>query len=221
MSRRFTRPRPLAERGWAGLRIGLLGGSFNPAHAGHRHISMLALQLLGLDQVWWMVSPGNPLKDQAGMAPLAARVDSAKRQAKHPRILVTTIERDLGTRYTADTLSALRDRFPQTRFVWLMGADNLGQVHRWQRWQDIFATMPVAVFDRPPYRFYMLAAPAARRYRRQRIDATGARRLADLKPPAWCFFASRQNPLSATALRRAGGWLRLEQPLPILPDDAT
>jgi nicotinate-nucleotide adenylyltransferase len=168
-----------------------------------------------------MVSPGNPLKDRTGMAPLADRVASAKQQARHPRILVTTIECDLGTRYTADTLSALRGRFPQTRFVWLMGADNLGQVHRWQRWETIFQTMPIAVFDRPPYRFYTLAAPAARRYGRQRVDASAARRLADLKAPAWCFFASRQNPLSATALRRAGGWLRLEQPLPILPDDVS
>jgi nicotinate-nucleotide adenylyltransferase len=220
VNRRFTRPRPLAERAWAGLRVGLLGGSFNPAHEGHRHLSLLALQLLDLDQVWWMVSPGNPLKPARGMAPFERRYESAKHMARHPRIIVTGIERELGTRYTADTLPALQARFPQTRFVWLMGADNLAQIHRWARWQTIFRTMPVAVFDRPPSRFYSLFSPAARRFARQRIDASHARRLAYFAPPAWAFFASRQNPLSATLLRKSGGWLRIDEALPTLDQHA-
>lgn len=216
--RRFTRPRPLAERGWAGLRVGLLGGSFNPAHEGHRHLSLLALQLLDLDQVWWMVSPGNPLKPARGMASFEQRYESAKRKARHPRIVVTGIENDLGTRYTADTIPALQSRFPQTRFVWLMGADNLASIHRWQRWPVIFRSVPLAVFDRPPRGFHSLFSPAARRFARQRIDAANARRLAYADPPAWVFFASKQNPLSATALRRAGGWLRIEEGGPTLDE---
>jgi nicotinate-nucleotide adenylyltransferase len=216
--RRFTRPRPLAERGWAGLRVGLLGGSFNPAHEGHRHLSLLALQLLDLDQVWWLVSPGNPLKPSRNMAPFEQRYESAKRKARHPRIVVSGIERDLGTRYTADTIPALQARFPQTRFVWLMGADNLAQLHRWQRWTSLFRSVPMAVFDRPPRGFHSLFSPAARRFARQRIDASNARRLAYAEPPAWVFFASKQNPLSATALRRAGGWLRIDEGIPTLDE---
>lgn len=138
-------PHPLGYGLWAGLRVGLLGGSFNPAHDGHRYISRLALKLLGLDEVWWLVSPQNPLKPAAGMASLGDRLARAQAVADHPRIRVTDLERLLGTRYTADTLAALHRCFPRTRFVWLMGADNLLQVPRWQRWTEIFETTPVAL----------------------------------------------------------------------------
>ena len=147
----------------ARLRVGLLGGSFNPAHDGHRHISLLALRRLGLDQVWWLVSPQNPLKSTAGMAPLAERMAGARAAARHPAIKVTDIERRLGTRFTADTLVRLRRRFPDLGFVWLMGADNLVQVPKWQRWTEIFTCMPVAVFDRPSYSYAALAGKAATR----------------------------------------------------------
>ncbi|MBT4905881.1 MAG: nicotinate-nicotinamide nucleotide adenylyltransferase, partial [Rhodospirillaceae bacterium] len=129
-----------------GRRIGLLGGSFNPAHDGHRHISQLALARLGLDEVWWLVSPQNPLKSEAGMAPFESRLESADRIACDRRIRVSALEAELGTRYTADTLKALQNRYPAARFVWLMGADNLVQISRWRAWTQIFKTIPIAVF---------------------------------------------------------------------------
>ena len=183
----------------ARLRVGLLGGSFNPAHDGHRHISLLALQRLRLDQVWWMVSPQNPLKSTAGMAPLAERMASARAAARHPAIKITDIERRLGTRFTADTLVRLRQRFPDLGFVWLMGADNLVQVPKWQRWTEIFTSMPVAVFDRPTYSYAALVGPAATRFRHRRIR--DPRALAGTPPPAWCFVQARRHPGSATAIR--------------------
>lgn len=183
----------------ARLRVGLLGGSFNPAHDGHRHISLLALQRLGLDQVWWLVSPQNPLKSTDGMAPLTERMASAHAAARHPDIKVTDIERRLGTRFTADTLVELRRRFADLGFVWLMGADNLVQVPKWQRWTEIFACMPVAVFDRPSYSYAALNGLAAHRFRHCRIR--DPRALASAPPPAWCFVQARRHPGSATAIR--------------------
>ena len=179
----------------------MLGGSFNPAHAAHRHISLLALRRLGLDQVWWLVSPQNPLKPTHGMAAFADRFASARDVARHPRIIVTDLERALGTRFTSDTLTALRRRYKRTRFVWLMGADNLGQIHHWQHWRSIFEALPVAVFDRPPYRLRMLNRPAALAYRRYKLNERRARGLADRRAPAWIFFASRLDPLSSTQIR--------------------
>jgi len=140
--------------------VGLLGGSFNPAHGGHRRISLCVAQALGLDEVWWLVSPGNPLKPRAGMAPLAARFASAQRQARRAPIRVTTIERELGTRYTVDTLARLQRRYPKVRFVWIMGADNLAQFHQWRRWRDIARIMPIAVVARPGYDGAAMRAPA-------------------------------------------------------------
>jgi len=137
------------------------------------------------------------------MAAFDNRFAGARAVANHPRILVSDLELQLGTRFTADTLDALRRRYPRTRFVWLMGADNLGQIHRWQRWRRIFETVPVAVFDRPPYRLKMLNGPAGARYRGRRVTGAGARRLADRPTPAWTFFASRLEPLSSTEIRRA------------------
>jgi nicotinate-nucleotide adenylyltransferase len=179
-------------------RVGLLGGSFNPAHDGHRHVALEALKLLRLDEVWLLVSPQNPLKPVAGMAPLAERLASTRAVAKHPRIRPTAIETSLGTRYTADTLAALKTRFPQVRFVWLMGADNLVQVARWDRWLRIFRTVPVAVLSRSPYCHRALASQAARRLARFRTAGAG---LADRTPPAWAFLHARLHPASATAIR--------------------
>jgi nicotinate-nucleotide adenylyltransferase len=185
----------------AGLRVGLLGGSFNPAHAGHRHISLLALKLLQLDELWWVVSPQNPLKSTADMAPFAKRLEQARRTANHPRIRVTAIEARLNTRYTADTLHALRKRFPHTRFVWIMGADNLAQIPHWERWTEIFGQVPIAVFDRATYSFRALAGKAARRFANRRIDTRHAVDLADLRPPAWVYFHARRHPASASSIR--------------------
>ena len=178
-----------------------MGGSFNPAHAGHRHISLLALKLLKLDQVWWLVSPQNPLKPVAGMAPLAERLSQAALTARHPRIKVTDLERLLGTRYTADTLARLQRNFPRMRFVWLMGADNLSQIHRWDRWERIFAMLPIAVFDRPLYSLRALASKAARRFAGRRFRLSDAGRLGDLMAPAWIFIRAPLHPASATAIR--------------------
>ena len=193
---------PRAGAAWAGRRVGLLGGSFNPAHAGHRHISLEALKRLRLDEVWWLVSPQNPLKPAAGMAPYPERLAEARRVADHPRLRVTDIEGQLGTRYTADTLAALRRRFPRTRFVWLMGADNLVQIRRWARWRDIFALMPIAILARNPYLHGAIRGSAAVRFARVRRPVREAGRLAGMRPPAWIFLPIPLHPASATALRR-------------------
>lgn len=179
-----------------------MGGSFNPAHGGHLHISRLALARLGLDQVWWLVSPQNPLKPKTGMAPFAARLrQAAAVAAADRRIRVTDIEGHLGTLYTADTLKALRRRFPRLRFVWLMGGDNLAQFPYWQRWQDIFRSVPIAVFDRPGTALKALAGKAARRFAGVRLPPSAARRLAALPAPAWVFFHAKLDPRSATQIR--------------------
>ena len=199
------KPRP---RRFSRRRIGILGGSFNPAHEGHRAISLDALRRLDLDEIWWLVSPQNPLKSPKGMASLSERLASARALANHPRIRATSIEAALGTRYTADTLAALKRRFPGTRFIWLMGADNLAEIHRWDRWTRIFHTVPVAVFARPTYCFKSLAGKAAHRFGRFRLSAGKGRRIGTRRPPAWAFFWSRLNPLSATTIRsgrRRGG----------------
>ena len=185
-------------------RIGILGGSFNPAHDGHRHISLEALKRLRLDEVWWLVSPQNPLKPQEGMAPFEDRIEKAKSVADHPRIRVTDIEKGFGTTYTAETLARLCRRFPTQRFVWLMGADNLSQISHWSRWTRIFHTVPVAVFDRPSYSLGALSGRAARRFHRERIKESRAGRLADMRPPAWVFLHTPLNATSATALRARG-----------------
>ena len=186
-------------------RIGLLGGSFNPAHEGHREISLEALRRLGLDEVWWLVSPQNPLKSSAGMAPFEDRMASAQRMVRHPRIRVTGLENALGTRFTADSLATLSRRFPRVRFVWLMGADNLVQLSSWGRWQEILNTVVIAVFNRPSYHLRANAAVAARRYARARIRASNARHLTAKRPPAWTFLHNRLNAQSATEIRAQRG----------------
>jgi nicotinate-nucleotide adenylyltransferase len=187
----------------AGQRVGLLGGSFNPAHRGHLEISRAALKHLGLDRVWWLVSPQNPLKAISDMAPFEERMASARVHARDPRILVLALESALGTVYTADTLAALTQRFPRSRFVWLMGADNLIQVSDWKDWERIFRTVAVAVFARPSYSLRALAATAARRFARHRLPETAARTLADRTPPAWVFVHQRLNTQSSTRIRAA------------------
>lgn len=180
----------------------MLGGSFNPAHAGHLHISRLALRHLDLDAVWWLVSPQNPLKKADGMAPFAARFAAAEAAAKGDRrILVSDIEQRLGTTYTADTLAQLRHRFPRVDFVWLMGGDNLAQIPQWRRWTDIFDHVPIAVFAREATARTALSGAAAQRYAQARLAPDRARRLASLAAPAWVFFPTRLDPHSATAIR--------------------
>ena len=188
--------------------IGLLGGSFNPAHAGHRRISLFAMRALGLDEVWWLVSPGNPLKPQAGMAPLTTRFRSALAASRNAPIRVTAIERELGTRYTVDTLRALKRLFPRRRFVWLMGADNLAQFHLWKSWRQIAREMPIAVIARPGYDGAALASPAMAWLRRYRLSAAGFRNLELLNRSEWSAPALIElrfdpDPRSATAMRRA------------------
>ncbi|TAD90119.1 MAG: nicotinate-nucleotide adenylyltransferase [Alphaproteobacteria bacterium] len=186
------------------MTIGLLGGSFNPAHSGHREVSLSALRRLKLDQVWWLVSPQNPLKPTAGMAPLDARLRQARIVAQDRRIWVSDIERPLGTRYTADTLRRLVQLCPGVRFVWLMGADNLAGIHRWRAWRHIFETLPIAVLARPAYAHAALAGRAARVFRAARVPEAQARSLARRCPPAWTFLHTRLDPTSATDLRRRG-----------------
>ena len=164
-------------------------------------MSLEALKRLRLDEIWWMVAPQNPLKPVKGMASFEERLAGALELVRHPRIRVTDIEAQLGTRYTADTLAALRRRFPRTQFLWLMGADNLTQIRRWDRWEDIFRAVPVAVFDRPTYCLRALSELAAQRFKRWRMPQGETRRLADRTPPAWAFFPIRLDPSSATALR--------------------
>jgi ribosome silencing factor RsfS/YbeB/iojap/nicotinate (nicotinamide) nucleotide adenylyltransferase len=165
-------------------------------------VTVTALRQLALDEVWWLVSPQNPLKPITGMAPLAERMESARRIARsHPHIVVSDIENRLGHRYTADTVKALRGRFPRLRFVWLMGGDNLVQIRHWQHWTEIFGTVPIAVFDRPSYSLRALASLAAARFARHRVPLSAARRLAEMSPPAWVFFHTRLDSRSASEIR--------------------
>lgn len=183
-------------------RIGLLGGSFNPAHAGHVHVSLEALKRLDLDEVWWLVSPQNPLKAADGMAGLEQRLAGARAiTAAHKRLRVTDLERVLGTRYTIDTVRALRRHYPRARFVWLMGADNLRQLPRWKGWAALVESIPIAVIDRPGFAPAALSGAPAHRYAGARLAPAAARSLADRAAPAWTFLYTRLNPLSATALR--------------------
>lgn len=184
--------------------MGLLGGSFNPAHDGHLHLSLTALKRLRLDRVVWLVSPQNPLKDRRDMKPFTERFQSAERVARHPGIVVSDLEQRLQTRYTADTLSILVERAPRTRFVWLMGADNLIQFHRWQHWQDIAGMIPITVFSRPGYVHQLASAKAAEWLKPWRIDESDATRLAGMSPPAWTIIHMPLHGASSTAIRENG-----------------
>jgi nicotinate-nucleotide adenylyltransferase len=183
------------------MRIGLLGGSFNPAHAAHVEISLTALKRLGLDQVWWVVTPSNPLKNPAKLPSLTTRVDTARRVVNHPRIAVTGFPGEKGSPYTVDLIVELKRRYPTVSFVWLMGADSLAKFHRWRSWQKIFETMPVAVLDRPGFRLKARASQAAMRFHDFGVDESDAQGLARMMPPAWTIITHRLSPLSSTALR--------------------
>jgi nicotinate-nucleotide adenylyltransferase len=184
-----------------GQTIGLLGGSFNPPHIAHRMVSETALKRLGLDKVWWIVSPGNPLKRRADAAPFAERLVLCREIAKNPHIIVTDFEADLPTPYTASTLAFLKTRTPQVRYVWIMGADNLADFHRWQRWREIFTTVPIVVVDRPGWRMKALASKAARTFAAARVPEADAAGLALRPPPAWTFLTGPLSHISSTALR--------------------
>jgi nicotinate-nucleotide adenylyltransferase len=187
----------------SGQHIGLLGGSFNPPHVGHLSISEIARRSLGLDAVWWLVTPGNPLKDHTDLATLATRLAACHALVQHRPIKVTALEAHLTTPFTAATLAFLKVRHPSVRFTWIMGADCLATFHRWQQWRQIFETVPIAVIDRPGWHLKALAGPAARTFAARRLPETQARRLKRSAPPAWTFLTGRLNASSSTALRVA------------------
>lgn len=189
---------PLAVPGQC---IGVMGGSFNPPHEGHLMVARTALKRLGLDQLWWVVTPGNPLKGHGGLPPLAERMAACRRLARDPRMRVTGFEASLGTAFTAATLAFLKRRHPRVRWVWVMGADNLAGLHRWQHWRGIGRLMPLAVIDRPGHRLRALASPAARAFAKMRVAEARARRLPYRRPPAWALLGTRLSALSSTALR--------------------
>ncbi|MDE2301456.1 MAG: nicotinate-nucleotide adenylyltransferase [Sphingomonadales bacterium] len=199
-------------------RIGLLGGSFNPAHGGHRRISRFAIGALRLDAVWWLVSPGNPLKPGAGMAGFAARFAAARRVAKGLPIRVSAIERELATRYTADTLAAIVRRFPKNRFIWLMGADNLAQLHRWHDWRRLARGMPIAVIARPGYDGRAMASPAMAWLRRYRRSAASLDRPEGWSAPSLVLLRFDPDTRSASALRAADPEWESRDRIPVLRD---
>ncbi|MCA1529475.1 nicotinate-nucleotide adenylyltransferase [Bradyrhizobium yuanmingense] len=208
MSNNLVVPRFVAQAvppSTPGMRIGLLGGSFNPPHQAHRAISRFALKRLQLDRVWWLVTPGNPLKENGTLQELGKRMQAAREVADDPRIEVSCLESVIRTRYTIDTINTLRRRFPGLRFVWIMGADNLAQFHRWQDWRRIAAQVPMAVIDRPPQSFRALGSPAAQALSRYRLPENKAVQLADRPAPAWVFLTGLKLNLSSTGLRNPDG----------------
>ncbi|KUJ78389.1 nicotinate-nucleotide adenylyltransferase [Ruegeria profundi] len=189
----------------SGQVVGLFGGSFDPPHPGHVHVTLEAMKAFGLDRVWWLVSPGNPLKEH-GPAPLARRVNAAKTVMRHPRVEVTDLEALTGTRATADTLAALRRLYPHVKFVWLMGADNLAQFHKWKDWRLIMDSVPVGVVARPGDRISARMSPAARIYAKYRIDGQARHLLGRAQAPAWCFINAPMINVSSTEIRSRGDW---------------
>ena len=187
----------------AGQVVGLLGGSFDPAHDGHVHITKAALERFGLDRVWWLISPANPLKTR-GPAPIGERMAAAKSVMQHPRVTVTDIEERLGTRYTAQTIVALQAAYPGVHFVWLMGADNLAQFHRWQDWREIMERVPVGVLARPGDRISARMSKTARLYRAHRLIGRASQLLARAEAPMWSFVNLPMSQSSSTAIRAAG-----------------
>jgi nicotinate-nucleotide adenylyltransferase len=185
------------------MRIGLLGGSFNPAHAAHRQISLAALKRLRLDQVWWLVSPSNPLKAKTKTPDIETRIAVAREVARHPKIVVTGFEAGRNSAYTVDTIRFLKRRYPSVKFVWLMGADNLVSFHRWRSWETLFRLVPIAVLDRPGYRLKARASRAAQHFASAALDETDAPGLPGMEPPAWAFLTLPLSSLSSTRLRGA------------------
>ena len=190
-----------------GQTVGLFGGSFDPPHAGHLHVSQEALKRFQLDQVWWLVSPGNPLKSE-GPAALDRRMEAARALVRHPRIDVSDLEARIGTRYTAATLEQLCRLYPGVHFVWLMGADNLADFHHWQRWDWIMRNIPIGVLARPGQRISARSSKAAQIFRRAKLPAAAAPLLARAKTPAWCFLNVPMIDLSSSEIRSRGDWVR-------------
>ncbi len=189
------------------MKIGLLGGSFDPPHAGHVHITKQALRRFGLDRVWWLVSPGNPLKAD-GPAPVEQRMSAARKIMQHPRVEITDIETRLGTRYTADTLAAVLARYPDADFVWLMGADNMVHFHKWQRWNWIMENVPVGVTSRPGEFVKASRSVMAIKYSFARVPVAGSGSLARRPAPAWCLLDGPTLDVSSSDIRAGGGWPR-------------
>ena len=187
-----------------GMRIGLLGGSFNPPHLGHLHVAQTALERLRLDKLWILVTPGNPLKATAGLPALERRIAAARRLMDDPRIVITAFEAAFGSPYTWRTVERLVAMRPDVHFVWVMGADNLASFHRWQQWRRIASAMPMAIVDRPGAGMTPLSAPAAQALVDYRVAETGAIDLALMRAPAWAFLHGPRNALSSTELRRRG-----------------
>ena len=189
----------------AGQTVGLLGGSFDPAHAGHAHITREAIKRFGLDFVWWLVSPGNPLKER-GPSPMAARMTRARAVMDHPKVRVTDLETQLGTRYTAQTLRALRARYPTVNFVWLMGADNLASFHKWQDWRWIMENVPIGVLARPGDRISARRSVAAQAYAHARLPGVASQLLAREGAPRWCYINLPLSDASSSEIRASGAW---------------
>ncbi|MDJ0627442.1 MAG: nicotinate-nucleotide adenylyltransferase [Rhodobacter sp.] len=200
-------PRAGIPRARPGQTIGLLGGSFDPPHPGHVHITKAALQRFGLDRVWWLVSPGNPLKAE-GPAPLERRMAAARAVMDHPKVVVSDVEARLGTRYTAETLRGLMRLYPGIRFVWLMGADNLASFHEWQQWGWIMQTVPIGVLARPGDRTAARCSKAAARYRNAMLRGRDSRLLTVSQPPCWCFINVPMVDVSSSDIRARGEWVR-------------
>ena len=204
-----TSPRVSLPPHAAGLKIGLFGGSFNPPHDAHRAVSLFAMKKLGLDRVWWLVTPGNPLKDNKALPALEERIALAQALADHPRIDVTGLESVIGTKYSCDTIAWLKNECPGVNFVWIMGADNLKYFHRWKNWRGIFSMLPIAVVDRGGISLSAASGAAAMRFARARIPETRAMTLPGREPPAWVYLHGIKSTLSSTALRgkkqRSGG----------------
>ncbi|MCX8293110.1 nicotinate-nucleotide adenylyltransferase [Phyllobacterium sp. 0TCS1.6A] len=193
---------PHVEKGMA---VGLFGGSFNPPHAGHALVAEIALRRLKLDQLWWIVTPGNPLKDTRELAPLSERLTLCETMIHDPRVKVTAFEAAHQIRYTADTLALIKARNPGVHFVWIMGADNLANFHHWQRWRTIVSTFPIAVIDRPGSTLAFLSSRVAKTFDFARIDEDDAPLLARSRAPAWTFIHGPRSLLSSTAIRNGRG----------------
>jgi nicotinate-nucleotide adenylyltransferase len=203
-------PARYATPAWRGRRIGLFGGSFNPPHLGHRAIALAALKALKLDEIWWLVSPQNPLKDPRETSDFEKRLAQTRAIANHPRFVVTDLEARLGTRTTAETLASLGPMLRQGRFVWIMGADSFAGLHRWNRWKELPARLPLAVLDRPGQSLKALTSPAARLLARRKLRRSKAAKLIETKPPCWVFLKLPLRSESSSAIRQAGRAIPLE-----------